>query len=129
MGTAVQQVQKQFIWLWEKCNFINNYEWALIYKIFTLKYGWFDSVVIIIRKVDGFVKVINDCIFDVNKGGLSDGQIILIIGTDDKKVGYETRLLALTKESLWGLMDSRWVKCFFKKSENLWDIHDKQTNS
>lgn len=67
--------------------------------------------------------VIKECIFDVNEGSLSGGDIVVWIGADDEEVCYEALGLPLGQKGVLGIVNLRGVEGFAEQVYDVLDLH------
>jgi hypothetical protein len=76
-----------------------------------------------IREVDIIFVIIEECVFDVNEGSLTSGDIVVRTDTNDEELSDETLDVSLIEESVLGLVDLGGIEGLFEEVDDVLDLH------
>ena len=91
--------------------------------------GWLDGFEIVLRKVEVVFIRVNESIFDMDEGRLSDGDVVLGICADYEKVGDKAILLTLRKEDVLDLVNEGGIESLLQELDGVLDLHQSLYNS
>ena len=76
-----------------------------------------------IREVDIIFIIIEKCIFDVNEGSLSGGDIVVRTDANDEELSDESLNVSLIEETVLGLVDLGRIEGLFEEVDDVLDLH------